>query len=199
MAVPRGVGLQDSNMRAFIAIKLPEDVLSELPRVQDRLRRSGVEASWVRPGGIHLTLKFLGEVDESQQGEIFDALQKAAAGISRFRIAVAGAGAFPNSRNARVIWIGITGDLAPLATLHAAIEEAMAGLGFKREDRKFTPHLTLARIRQGRSQSKLQTTLEEIKDTSLSAFEVAGVSFMKSDLQPSGSVYTELGRVELGS
>jgi RNA 2',3'-cyclic 3'-phosphodiesterase len=199
MAIPCDVGLLDSNMRAFIAIKLPEDVLSELPRVQDRLRQSGVEASWVRPGGIHLTLKFLGEVDESQQGEIFDAIRKAAAGISRFRIAVAGAGAFPNSRNARVIWLGITGDLAPLATLHAAIEEVMAGLGFKREDRKFTPHLTLARIRQGRPQSKLQTALEEIRDTGLPAFEVAGVSFMKSDLLPSGAVYTELGRAELES
>ncbi len=186
-------------MRTFIAIKLPEDVLRGVAVVQDRLRRSGVEAGWVRPESIHLTLKFLGEVEEARQGEIFDALRKAAAGVSPFTIAVAGAGAFPGSRNARVLWLGITGDLAPLAALQETIEEAMEGLGFRREDRKFTPHLTLARIRQGRPPSGLQKALDEIKDTGLPAFEVDSVHFMKSDLQPSGPVYTELGRVELAN
>ncbi len=184
-------------MRAFIAIEIPDEIKREMAKVQDRLKGSGVEASWTRPEGIHLTLKFLGEVEETRVPEIMDALTRAADSMNRFRLDVAGAGAFPGPKSARVAWIGVSGDLEKLSALQAAVEEAMVGLGMERDDRKFTPHLTLARIKYIRSRDAWLDALSAIKDIRLPEFEVDAVSLMKSELKRTGAVYTEIGRVEL--
>jgi 2'-5' RNA ligase len=156
-----------------------------------------VEAGWTRPEGIHLTLKFLGEVEESRTPEIMAALTNAARDTGGFRIEIAGAGAFPNQKNARVVWLGITGDRDKLSALQAAVDETMTGRGMEREDRAFTPHLTLGRIKFIRSRDAWLAALNEIKDIRLTGFEVDHISLMKSELKPSGAVYTEIGRVEL--
>jgi len=184
-------------MRTFIAIEIPDEIKREMARAQERLKRSGVEAGWTRPEGIHLTLKFLGEVEESRIPEIMDVLTRAARGSGTFRIEIAGAGVFPNQKNARVAWLGITGDRDKLSALQAAVEEAMIGIGMEREDRDFTPHLTLGRIKYLRSRDAWLAALNEIKDIRLTGFEVDHISLMKSELKPSGAVYTEIGRVEL--
>ncbi len=184
-------------MRLFIAIEIPDDIKREMAKAQERLKRSGVEAGWTRPEGIHLTLKFLGEVEESQVPEIMAALTNAAQNTGGFRIEIAAAGAFPNQKNARVVWLGISGDRDKLATLQAAVEEAMAGLGMEREDRDFTPHLTLGRIKEIRSRDAWLAALNEMKDIRLTGFEVDHISLMRSELKPSGAVYTEIGKVEL--
>ncbi len=185
------------DMRTFIAIEIPDEVKKQMAEAQDRLKGSGVEASWTRPEGIHLTLKFLGEVKEQRIPEVMNALASAAAGMGRFRIEVIGGGAFPNQKNARVVWIGVSGDLDRLMALQSTVEEAMAGLGMEREDRKFTPHLTLGRINYIRSRDAWVGALDALKDIRLSGFEVNAVSLMKSELKRSGAVYTEIGRVEL--
>jgi 2'-5' RNA ligase len=96
-----------------------------------------------------------------------------------------------------VVWIGLSGDVERLSRLQAAIEDAMARLGMEREARAFTPHLTLGRIKYIRSRDRWLGALEEVKDARLSGFEATAVSLMKSELKPSGAVYTEMGRVEL--
>lgn len=184
-------------MRTFIAIEIPDEIKREMAKPQEQLKRSGVEAGWTRPEGIHLTLKFLGEVEESRIPEIMAALTNAARNTGGFRIEIAGAGAFPNPKNARVAWLGITGDGDKLAALQAAVEGAMTGLGMERDDRHFTPHLTLGRIKYIRSRDAWLAALNEIKDIRLTGFEVDHISLMKSELKPSGAVYTEIGRVEL--
>ena len=184
-------------MRTFIAIELPEGIKQGLAKVREQLKEGGADAAWTRPEGIHLTLKFLGEVPESKIPAIMSALTEAVRGTGQMRIEVAGAGAFPNVRNPRVLWIGVSGDLSALGRLQTAVEGAMAKLGFDPETRKFSPHLTLARIKYPRPRDNWQKVLEGVRDVKLGGFEADSVSLMKSELKPSGAVYTELGRVEL--
>jgi 2'-5' RNA ligase len=184
-------------MRTFIAIEIPEDIKQQMAEVQARLRNAAVDASWPRPEGVHLTLKFLGEAAESLLPAISNALHKSVEGIKPFRLEIAGTGAFPNARNARVVWIGLAGELDTLGLLQAAVENEMVRIGMERENRAFTPHLTLARIKYIRSRESLLSALEQVKDIRLPGFEVRAVSLMKSELKRSGAEYTEIARVEL--
>jgi RNA 2',3'-cyclic 3'-phosphodiesterase len=184
-------------MRTFIAIEIPAEIKKEMAEVQGRLKGPGVDAGWTRPEGIHLTLKFLGEIDEQRIPDIMNALTRAANGMGRLHLEIVGTGAFPNPKNARVVWIGVAGDIEKLATLQSSIEEAMAGLGMEREERRFTPHLTLGRIKYIRSRDAWVNALDALKDIRLAGFDVNAVSLMKSELKRSGAVYTEIGSVEL--
>ncbi len=184
-------------MRLFIAIDLPESIKKELAGVQQRLKSSAVDASWTRAEGIHLTLKFLGEVPDWRIPEIMNALSSALSGIKGFRLEIAGAGSFPNIRNARVVWIGISGEIESLMHVRNAAEAATEQLGFKPEERTFTPHLTLGRIRNIRSRTEWLMAFEHIKDIKLTGFDVRDVKLIKSELKPSGAEYVEMGRVAL--
>ena len=184
-------------MRLFIAIELPEEVKQGIARVQDQLKRSGASAGWTRPEGIHLTLKFLGEVSDEKVQEIMAALAYAAQGTGTLNLSVEGAGAFPQMKNPRVLWVGVGGDVVRLGILQAAVEDALGKIGFEREARKFSPHLTLARIRFPKPLDNWQQVIEGIKDVKLSGFEVCRLSLMKSELKREGAVYTEIGSIEL--
>jgi 2'-5' RNA ligase len=184
-------------MRAFIAIEIPEEVKQELVKVQAQLKKTGLDASWTRREGMHLTLKFLGEVMEQRIPDIMSVLQRALEGAGPLRLEVSGVGTFPNPKNARVVWTGLSGDIEKLMQYQSAIEQAMVHLGMEREERKFTPHLTLCRVKQIRFRDRWIKTLEELKDISLSGFDVNSVSLMQSELKTSGAVYTEMGRVKL--
>ncbi len=96
-----------------------------------------------------------------------------------------------------MVWVGVSGDVEKLSRLQASVEEAITGIGFERDERAFTPHLTAGRVKYIRSRDQWLKALEEIKDVGLPGFEVTAVSLMKSELKPSGAVYTEMGRVEL--
>jgi len=184
-------------MRLFIAIEIPDEIKKEMVKVQEQLRKANIDASWPRAEGMHLTLKFLGEVPETKIAEIVSGLQKAAEGIGQFRLEVKGVGTFPNPRNARVVWIGLSGDIGKLTKLQGAVENAMAGIGLAPDERKFTAHLTLGRIKYIRSRDQWLALLAELKDRSLTGFDATAVSLMQSGLKPSGAVYTEMGRVQL--
>jgi 2'-5' RNA ligase len=184
-------------MRLFIAIELPDELKQAIARVQDQLKAGGANANWTRPEGVHLTLKFLGEVEEARAPLIVQALSGAARGIGRLSLSVAGAGAFPNVKVPRVLWLGMTGDVDKLSVLQGAVEDTMAALGFAREERTFSPHLTLARIKFPKPRDNWQQRLEGLQDVTLGSFEAVHVSLMKSDLRREGAVYTEVGRVGL--
>ena len=184
-------------MRAFIAIELPPEIKQGIAKVQEELRKTGANAGWTRPEGIHLTLKFLGEVPEERASEILAALTGAAKGSGKLNLAVAGAGAFPNGKNPRVLWLGVTGDVEKLGSLQAAAENAMTGMGFEREKRKFSPHLTLARIKFPKPRDNWQLKIEGIRDVKLGGFEADRVSLMKSELKREGAVYRSVGRISL--
>lgn len=184
-------------MRAFVAVEIPDALKAGIATVQDRLKGAGVDAAWSRPEGMHLTLKFLGEVSAAGVPGILKALTAAASGTEHFRLGVEGVGAFPNPASARVVWLGLTGDLEALSALQVTVEQAMAGLGIAREERPYTPHLTLGRIKLIRKRAAWLGGLAGVRDSRLSGFEVAAINLIESQRRPSGAVYRELGRVDL--
>jgi len=184
-------------MRLFIAIELPDEIKQGIAGIQEQLRKAGANAAWTRPEGIHLTLTFLGETPEEKVQEVMAALTGAAKGTGSLKLEVAGAGAFPSTKAPRVLWVGVTGDTGKLASPQAAVEDAMEKIGFEREARRFSPHLTLARIKFPRPRDNWQQVIAGIQDVRLGGFEAHGVSLMKSELKREGAVYTEIGRVAL--
>ena len=188
-------------VRSFIAIELPEEVRKGLARLRDELERDEHRfVKWVDPGGMHLTLKFLGNIPSKRVTEVTGAMEEATHGISPFHLEISGLGAFPGLKQVRVFWVGIGGDVDKLSKLQQTIDAALAALGFAKEERPFVPHLTLARIRQGASPSERRSFGELVDSTIFEEkypVEVEAVNLMKSQLTPVGAVYTRLSVVRL--
>ncbi len=185
-----------SLLRLFIAVEFPPSLQDAIFRQTSRLRESaGPEAvRWVPQANLHLTLKFLGDVAPSSLQFLNQMLASEAAAHPCFQMTVGGLGAFPNTRRPRVVWLGVQ---APpgLAMLQRSLENAAARLGYAPEDRPFSPHLTIGRVRQAASiagQSRLRQALEAQQIGRLGQAAVDSLTLMKSDLQPGGSVYTPL-------
>jgi RNA 2',3'-cyclic 3'-phosphodiesterase len=183
-------------IRAFIAIELPEAVKWELEALQRRLWVEPADGiKWVAPQGIHLTLKFLGWVKPDQIEAIKSAIAGAVAGFTPFEIRLSGLGAFPNLRRMNVVWSGLSGDLDQLASLQRSVEKYISPLGFPTESRPFSPHLTLARLRDEvppEVKEKLAKKLSGIKFETDLPIPVDSVSLMQSTLLPTGAIYTRL-------
>lgn len=176
-------------IRTFICIDLPGELKERLEQLQNGLRKVDAQVSWVKPSNIHLTLKFLGGISESKLALVREASTRAAVGISPFDIEVAGTGCFPSARNPRVLWVGLT-DLAPgLKALQQALETELDREGFPRESKRFSPHLTIGRLRSPRNGPALA---EELLRSHLEStrFQVREIIVMRSDLSPKGSTYT---------
>lgn len=179
-------------MRAFIAIDLPDAILGALARQLDSFRAVCPEARWVRPEGIHLTLKFLGEISGEQAKEVTEALV-ALEPFEKFPIEVKGFGFFPEARRPRVFWAGLEAPSA-LEQLANRVENSMEELGFARENRAFTPHLTLARFKIPRPQLALEALLGSQGERSLGHFEVSGFFLFESKPSPRGAEYRKVAR-----
>ncbi len=187
-------------IRSFIAVELPDELRQGLGRLQSRLKNQP-SVKWVDPRGIHLTLKFLGNIDADSTGEITAAMEEATAGISPFRLEVSGLGVFPSPAQARVAWVGLRGDTDSLVRLQQRLEENLARLGFAPEPRPFTPHLTLARVREGVSPGAGREFGQAITGASLDmeyAIEVSAISLMRSQLTRQGAIYSRISLVRLG-
>ena len=183
-------------IRAFICFKLPEDIRQLVYREATRkLQATDTRCSWVTPDRMHLTLKFLGDVPSGRIPEIASALEEALEGRSLVSLSLGEIGKF-GGRIPRVIWAGVEGDIDNLAEIASSVDEAMAGLGFEREKRRYSPHLTLARVRKTRGIDRLLAAMEEIS-LPPEEFEIGKVILMKSELTPHGSVYTPLAEFEL--
>jgi len=192
-------------VRLFVAVELPEAARQHIAHLLDTLRaRSTHGLRWVKPEGVHLTLKFLGNVLEERLDSIVTAMERATENVAYFslRIQDVGAflGAFPNMGSPRVVWAGVQGEVEPLLQLQARLEETLADQGFLPETRPFSPHLTLARVR-GRLSSWERQHLTEAME---SARGITGVdmpvnrlSLMESTLTPEGAVYTRRGQISL--
>jgi 2'-5' RNA ligase len=179
-------------MRCFIAIELPEEAKQELQGMADQLRRAGVRAGWVRPDRMHLTLRFLGEIEEDQSRTAGEFLAHEYSGKNPFECAVQGAGAFPNVRRPSVIWAGVGPLEGGLAEIQALAEEAAAKIGLKPEKRPFHPHLTLGRIRKPEAAGHLGRALVPLKQFQGERFLVAGVTLFSSTLTPKGPIYDRI-------
>lgn len=177
-------------MRAFIAIDLPDAIHRALADVQNDFRGAGRDARWTRPEGIHLTLKFLGEISDAQTKQVVEAL--AALGhFAPFSVEIRGFGFFPGANRPRVFWAGV---MAPptLAELAAQVESAMERIGFARESRAYSPHLTLARFQVPRPQPALQSAAADQAAKSLGKFEASEFFLFESKLSPQGAQYRKV-------
>ena len=187
--------------RSCVAIELPEELKQELVELIDRLRSGGQPGvKWVDPRGLHLTLKFLGDVPVDKLGDITDALREATRGIMCFRLAVGGLGVFPNPRRVRVAWVGVSGQVDVLERLRQRVESALVPLGFAAESRGFTPHLTLARVRDRVSPEERQRFGHFMEGAYFEAghgIEVGAVHLMKSQLTSRGAIYSRISLVGL--
>ena len=188
-------------IRSFIAIELPEEVKSGLARLKGELERNKLTfVKWVDPEGIHLTLKFLGNIPPKLVAEISSVIKGASEKITPFHLEVAGLGAFPNPKQPRVVWVGVYGEMDKLSRLQQNIDSALAPLGFSKEERPFTAHLTLARVRQGASSIQIKSFGDLVMSANFAtrySFEVGAVSLMRSQLTSRGAIYTRLSMVEL--
>ncbi len=185
-------------MRLFVAINLPAEIRERLAAEQDRLRRAQADVSWVRAENIHVTLKFLGETEEKRLDRIRPALLEVARGSAPFRIQVSGLGSF-GGRVPRVVWVGVQEGAEPLSRLAKDVEAAMARLGFPKEKRGFSAHITLGRVRSAKNAEALLTALAQAETGPLGSVEVNQVELMQSELRPTGSVYTVLDRYPFSS
>ena len=188
-------------IRSFIAIELPDDLKLALIRLQEQLK-SGKSTSvkWVDPYNIHLTLKFLGNISTSIVDKIARALEEAVRGISPFHLEVKGLGAFPSLKRVQVVWVGITGEVDRLSQLKQRIESGLADLGFVPESRPFTPHLTLARLRDRATPDERQNLGQLIASTNLEtafSLDVYSVHLMRSQLTREGPIYSRISSVKL--
>ncbi|HNX80940.1 MAG TPA: RNA 2',3'-cyclic phosphodiesterase [Candidatus Omnitrophota bacterium] len=182
-------------MRAFIALDLPEEAHKNLLKLQDILKASGADVKWVEPKNIHLTLKFLGDIDDKTGSDITAGLQKIAAGHNTFIMRTKELGVFPKPTFPRVIWVGIgTGD-SETRDLAARVEEAAIKLGIPAEEKPFSTHITLGRVRSHKNIEKLLhaiTNASALTATYPQEFPVSKITLYKSTLSPQGPIYEEL-------
>jgi 2'-5' RNA ligase len=184
-------------IRTFVCIEIPESIARRIEALQHALRPMVAQVSWTKPGNIHLTLKFLGDVEQSRIADVAAAVERARGSIGEFEIEVGGAGCFPSARNPRVLWVGLTSLPDKLKQLHAAIEDALERAGFPREAKRFSPHLTIGRIRSQRNAARVADELVR-RGFEPEAFRAREVIVMRSDLGPKGSTYTPQARIALG-
>ncbi len=182
--------------RTFIAIKIPEDIQQKLKGIQEKLKQSGAYVSWVNPSSIHLTLKFLGNIEKQQIPGITACVEKSAKSIKPFQLQVGYAGAFPNIRFPRVVWVGVTDDEAnSLKSLQTGLCSCLASVGFQDEKERFQPHLTLGRVRSQKNRSNLLRAIEAMVNIWVGQISVDAVYLLQSELRPTGAVYTDIAKV----
>ena len=185
-----------AGIRSFICIEIPLSIQGRIEELQRRLRPIGADVSWVKTSNIHLTLKFLGDVAQSQVTTVKKVLSDACKGHAPIDLKIGDTGAFPSLRNPRVLWVGVPELPETLLLLHRGIEDLLEKEGFPGESKPFSPHLTMGRIRSPRKVASLADALsrEELVPES---FQANRVILMRSQLSPGGSIYTPLAVVPL--
>ena len=191
------------DIRAFLAIQLPDDVTAALGHLADQMARAKVGGlKPVKPENMHLTLKFFGNVTARQVESIIDTVTNTVKAVRPFTLRLGNVGVYPNNRSPRVLWVGLDGDVAPLQDIHRRIEAALGQIAIKPDSREFRPHLTIARIRDRAShieRRKAAETLFSAEFRSGLLVPVDRISLMRSVILPEGPQYTSLAEVSLGS
>jgi 2'-5' RNA ligase len=183
-------------IRAFIAIEIAAPTIASISAAIEQLKPRIDGIRWIAPSNIHLTVKFLGNIDESKVNAVGEALTSALRPFPPCTINAKGLGVFPSIKRPRVLWVGLVG--SELTTLAAQVELTLAPLGFSREERGFTPHLTVGRWRQGaKAEPTLAAALDRWKDFDFGPSAIDEVIVFQSVLKPQGAIYTRIKVVPL--
>ena len=180
-------------IRSFLAFELPEPIRKIVTRVSEEIRKSALDVRWVRPEFIHLTVVFMGDIQSEQISSMGDPLKAVCSNHAPFRISLKPMGCFPNTRNPRVIWLGIDGDIERMSQFRDDLQQALSPFGIKEEERAFRPHLTLGRFKKpGKRQTELEQFLETYRDLASPSCTLGELVLFRSDLKPGGAVYTKM-------
>lgn len=183
-------------IRSFIALEMPDEVKETVALIIKRLRPAQHRyVKWVSPDGTHLTVKFLGNIFPSQISQITGIMKTAADKVPPLELRLGGLGMFPNEQRPRVIWVALEGNTEPLAAMQREIEQALVPLGFVAENRAFTPHLTLGRVRDNATPDERREIAGVVKDKKIdyeAVFTLRELSLMKSTLTPTGAIYNRI-------
>jgi 2'-5' RNA ligase len=188
----------EENIRAFLAIEPPEDILQAMSRLQEKLKReiSG-RISWTKPQGQHLTLKFFGDITAEDIKNICAAVENRIVSGSSLNLKIEKMGVFPDARRPQVLWCGVTGDVEKLSVLQKQLDSDFASIGFPKEDRPFRAHLTLGRIKESRGLSGISEALTKHNAFAAGEFGCKELILFQSRLLQQGSVYTKLAEFPL--
>ncbi|MBN1105341.1 MAG: RNA 2',3'-cyclic phosphodiesterase [Deltaproteobacteria bacterium] len=180
-------------IRSFLAFEQPAEIRDILTEVSTVLRKSRLDARWVKPENMHLTIHFLGNIPTESVHAMEEPIRKLCLTTAPFHISLRGMGCFPNSRNPRVLWIGLEGDLDRMGRLRDSLQDQMQAFGVKEEKRPFKPHLTLGRFRgASRAHRELEDILTQYRDLTGPVSTLRELILFKSDLKPGGAVYSKL-------
>lgn len=182
-------------MRAFIAVEISEEVRTEVARLQEKLQTAGADVKWVEPENLHLTLKFLGEIEEGRVPALTEALNFSLR-LPPFTFSLEGVGAFPKMEHPKVLWAGIHEGKDPLIGLARVVETACSGCGFPPEERPFSPHLTIGRVRSPQGLNRLIQKLQSAEFQG-GKTQAGGITLFQSTLGPGGPIYQPLSEIPL--
>lgn len=181
--------------RTFISIDVNDEVLNSLKPVQEDLSDTGADLKLIKPQNIHMTLRFLGDVSESRLGVVEEAIE----GITHFEpfeINLEGLGVFPEPSYIRVIWAGVSKGSDNLCDIKESLESGLSDHGFSEDDKDFTPHFTIARVKSGKAKDKLNAIVEEGEDEFFGSVNVDSVELRKSELTSEGPIYSTISKFE---
>jgi RNA 2',3'-cyclic 3'-phosphodiesterase len=186
-------------MRTFIAIELPKEIKEYLAKLQQELKTAQADVKWVEPDNIHLTLKFLGEIDDTLLEKITAIINDVANKISAFKLRINSLGAFPKIDSPRVIWVGVDAGDKEVKEIAGKLEEEIAKIGIPKEDRPFSSHITIGRTKSGLNQQKLVQVLKDKFDLGGKnpEFSASKITLFKSTLSPKGPAYEILKEADL--
>ena len=185
------------SIRAFIALELPENIIDVIRKIQEAMKSFGFKVRWVRPENIHLTLKFLGNINPADVAQISSVICEAVNPFEPILLTAKGIGVFPGMKRPRVIWVGMGGQVATIIGLQKVLDEKLNGIGFPMEKRPFKGHLTLGRVKGRISSERLTAALAQHNEFESDTFFAQTVVLFQSVLDPKGSVYTKLLNVSL--
>lgn len=183
-----------AKFRGFIAIDIKS--FPKLLEFENKIKQSGANVKLVEPKNVHITLKFLGDTDEALIEKIEEIMKKAVEKVDPFEIQLNGAGVFPNQNYIKVMWIGLK-NWEELEKIASRIDEQLSELGFEKENRRFSAHLTIARVRSARNKEKLLQIIEKYRDVEFTSIKIDSVKLKKSELTPEGPIYTTLKEVKI--
>lgn len=186
-----------SSIRLFLAVTLPDEIKSALTDVSRKLQTSCADVKWVKPENYHITVKFLGDVKPEMLDAIIECIRAALKDTTSFDMRISGAGAFMKHGAPSVIWVGTKQGSEQIGAISSRIDDLLSTLGFEKENRAFSAHITLGRARSARGAEKLCDLLVSMKDISIGFMKVNNIAIMKSSLKPDGPVYSTLKTIEI--
>lgn len=182
-------------MRVFLAIEIDEKLLDKIENIQKQFAECEAPVKYVETENLHCTLKFFGEIDEDKVNDIIEVIENKIENHEPFRINIKKSGVFPNERYIRVLWLGME-DVEPFSNLQKDLDEEFVKMGFKKE-RSYVPHLTIGRVKGAKNKAELLSKLKDLGNIEIGEMDINKIVLKKSELTPSGPIYTTLKEFDL--